>query len=140
MRFLFIIFALFLLTERVSFAATNIATDDLEGITATDETASEGDKNNQLASSICQLILLLNGRTGRAIAVIAIIALAFMFTTSKIPLSVFVTFIVGMALLFGAKSIALVMLPSYVNVKDADRGSVKRSPEELIKQVCPELK
>ena len=139
MRLLFIIFALFVLTERVSFAATNIATDDL-GVMATDDTATEGDKNNQLASSICQLILLLNGRTGRAIAVIAIIALAFMFTASKIPLSVFVTFIVGMALLFGAKSIALVMLPSYVKVKDADRGSVKRSPEELIKQVCPELK
>ncbi len=134
-----ILFSLQLITVNLFAAATNTYLDE-EGVMAVDVTASEGDKNNQLATSLCQIILLLNGRIGRAIAVIAILTLALLFMTSKLTVPVFLTFIVGIALLFGAKSIALVLLPSYVEVKEPDRGVVKKTPEELIKQVCPELK
>jgi type IV secretory pathway VirB2 component (pilin) len=137
--FLMILFSLQLITVNLFAAATNTYLDE-EGVMAVDVTASEGDKNNQLATSLCQIILLLNGRIGRAIAVIAILTLALLFMTSKLTVPVFLTFIVGIALLFGAKSIALVLLPSYVEVKEPDRGVVKKTPEELIKQVCPELK
>lgn len=122
------------------FAATDFSEDGEDGIVAVDATASEGAKNNQLATSLCQIILLLNGRTGRALAVIAILALALLFMTSKLNATVFITFIIGLAVLFGAKTIALALLPSYVSVKDADRGAVKRTPDELVRQVCPELK
>lgn len=111
-----------------------------EGIVATDPNATEGAKNNQLASSLCQFILLLNGRTGRAAAVIAVLALAFLFMTSRLNVTVFLTFIAGLTLLFGAKSIALILLPNYVQIKDPDRGSIKKTPEELLKTACPELK
>ena len=137
--FLIILFSLQLITVDL-FAATTNTYLDQEGVMAVDANASEGDKNNQLATSLCQLILLLNGRVGRAIAVIAILTLAILFMTSKLTVPVFLTFIIGIALLFGAKSIALIMLPSYVKVKEADRGVVNKTPEELIKQVCPELK
>jgi type IV secretory pathway VirB2 component (pilin) len=137
--FLIILFSLQLITVNLFAAATNTYLDQ-EGVMAVDENASEGDKNNQLATSLCQLILLLNGRIGRAIAVIAIFTLAILFMTSKLTVPVFLTFIIGIAMLFGAKSIALIMLPSYVKVKEADRGVVTKTPEELIKQVCPELK
>lgn len=110
------------------------------GVTSVDANASEGEANNQLASSICQMILFLNGRIGRAIAVIASFSLALLFMMGKLQVSIFLTFIIGMALLFGAKSIALVMLPSYIKVKEVDRGIVKKSPEELVKKACTELK
>jgi type IV secretory pathway VirB2 component (pilin) len=110
-------------------------------IVAVNPEATEGDTTNQLASSLCQLILLLNGRTGRAIAIITIFALAFMFMTSRLSVPIFLTFVIGLALLFGAKSVALVMLPSYVKVKDIDRNKgIKKTPDELIREVCPELK
>ena len=142
-HFLIFFVFVFFITEK-SFAETidysTRAVGD-EGLSVVDQTqASEGSNSNQLAASICQLILILNGRTGRAIAVIAILVLAFMFMTSKLSVPVFLTFIIGMALLFGAKSIALIMLPSYIKVKEADRGIVKISPERAIKEVCPELK
>jgi type IV secretory pathway VirB2 component (pilin) len=137
--FLMILFSLQLVATDLFAATTNTYLED-EGVMAVDATASEGDKNNQLATSLCQLILLLNGRIGRAVAVIAILTLALLFMTSKLTVPLFLTFIVGIAFLFGAKSIALVLLPSYVDVKEPDRGVVKKTPEELIKQVCPELK
>ena len=143
MRF-FVLTLFLLLGFRMAFAVTDFSEEraltDLDGIIAVDSSATEGDMNNQLATSICQLILFLNGRTGRAVAVIAIFALAFLFMISKLSVSVFLTFIIGIALLFGAKSIALILLPSYVTVKDPDRTSMKKTPEELVKEVCPELK
>jgi type IV secretory pathway VirB2 component (pilin) len=145
MKFIFFLsFLLLLFVKGEAFGAMELSPEgrpiSSEGVTAVDANASEGEKNNQLATSICQLILLLNGRTGRAVAVIAVFALAFLFMLGKLQITLFLTFIAGMALLFGAKSIALVMLPSYVKVKETDRGLVKKSPDELVKQVCPELK
>lgn len=140
----FFILICFLCSFKLAFSATDIsdsrAVEDLDGISAIDPNAGEGDLNNQLATSICQLILLLNGRTGRAIAVIAVLTLAFLFMSSRLSIAVFLTFIVGIALLFGAKSIALVLLPNYVTVKDPDREMIKKTPEELVKEVCPELR
>lgn len=139
MKYFFIIlFLLLTFAGKTTFAATVL---DEEGIGATDEKVAEGDSSNQLASSICQLILLLNGRIGRAIAIIALFAIAILMATGKVGVPIFLTFLVGIAMLFGAKSIALVLLPSFVEVREIDRlEPVKRSPEELIKQVCPELK
>jgi type IV secretory pathway VirB2 component (pilin) len=135
--FLIIAFLLLIFTGKTTFAATLL---DEEGLSAVNATATEGDTSNTLATSICQMILILNGRIGRAIAIIALFTLAILMATSKVTVPVFLTFLIGIALLFGAKSIALIMLPSFVKVKEADRGPVKKSPEELIKQVCPELK
>jgi type IV secretory pathway VirB2 component (pilin) len=141
MRFLFLLLT-FLFIGKFAFGAIDIsARGNDDGIIAVESTATEGDKTNQLASSLCQLILLLNGRTGRALAVIAIFALAFMFMTSKLNVPTFLTIVIGLAMLFGAKSVALVLLPNYVTVKDIDRNeAIKKSPDELVREVCPELK
>lgn len=133
----------FVFFGKIAFGAVDISprSDEDNGIIAVDSTATEGDKTNQLATSLCQLILLLNGRTGRALAVIAIITLAFLFMTSKLNVPTFLTIVVGLAMLFGAKSVALVILPNYVQVKDRDRNTeVKKTPDELVREVCPELK
>jgi hypothetical protein len=64
-----------------------------------------------------------------------------MFMTSKLNVPTFLTIVIGLAMLFGAKSVALVLLPNYVTVKDIDRNeAIKKSPDELVREVCPELK
>lgn len=144
MKLLLIILSFFVFTTN-AFSAPQDITED-EGLVAVKPTASRGDETNQLASSICQFILILNGRIGRAIAVIAVLIIAFIFMSKdKLSVPVLVSIIIGITLLFGAKSIALVLLPSYVTVKDSDQmkagnsGKVKKTPDELIRQYCPEL-
>jgi type IV secretory pathway VirB2 component (pilin) len=142
MRFFIFVLSLFFISK-FAFGAIDITqkADEEQGIVAIDATATEGDKTNQLATSLCQLILLLNGRTGRAIAIIAVFVLAFMFMTSKLNVPTFLTVIIGLAMLFGAKSVALIMLPNYVKVKDTERQTaIKKTPDELVREVCPELK
>jgi type IV secretory pathway VirB2 component (pilin) len=140
MRFAIILITFLVFTKIGLSAPTYLSSDRADGIVATNPNAESGDESNQLASSLCQLILLLNGRVGRAIAVIALLALAFMFMTDKLRVRTFVIFIVGITFLFGAKSIALTILPSYVYTKDIDRNQkVKKTPDELIREVCPEL-
>lgn len=144
MRLLLIILSFFIFTTNAFSAPEDITEND--GLVAINPNATKGDETNQLASSICQFILILNGRIGRAIAVIAILIIAFIFMSKdKLSVPVLLSIIIGITLLFGAKSIALVLLPSYVTVKDSDQmkvggsGKVKKTPDELIRQYCPEL-
>jgi type IV secretory pathway VirB2 component (pilin) len=116
-----------------------------KGLIAINPNAAEGAGNNQLATSLCQVILLLNGRIGRAIAIIATLVLAFTFMSSKLNVAAFLAVIVGITMIFGAKSIALILLPSFVEVRDpgsfstSGSNKVKKTTDEIIRDYCPEL-
>lgn len=96
---------------------------------------------SQLVNSLCTLILILNGRIARVLAAVAIFAVGIMFFLGKITWPVLTTIGVAMGLVFGAKTVAIIMLPRAVYVHDAyQEETLVKTPSEIISQACPELK
>ena len=75
--------------------------------------SSDGNTKNQsdLSNALCTLILILNGRIARVIAAVAIFAIGIMFFMGKITWPVIVTIGIAMGLVFGAKVVAIALLP-----------------------------
>jgi len=97
------------------------------------------------AGVICDYLKIVTGRIGRAIAIIIIMGLSFACFTGSINWQKALTVIAGLALFFGAKNFAIVLLPSKViNVSGNIGGKVFSSngvytPDEIIAAACPEL-
>ena len=113
------------------------------GITATNP--NQGTNNTAvgqttpLTDALCTIILVLNGRIGRAIAAMAIIGVGYAFWASKISWVMIVTVGIGIGIIFGAKTVAIAMLPNTVKVTDTNGNLVTVTPDELIRDACPEL-
>ena len=141
--FFCVLFALFLgfLSLSVSFAnefgggsITTVNTEHLQS----DSTAPG---QNDLTNALCTLILMLNGRVARVMAAVAIFAVGIMFFMGKITWPVLTTIGVAMGLVFGAKTVAIIMLPRAVYVYDErDEDMNIKTSSEIITQACPELK
>jgi type IV secretory pathway VirB2 component (pilin) len=104
--------------------------------------SSDGNTKNQsdLANALCTLILILNGRIARVIAAVAIFAIGIMFFMGKITWPVIVTIGVAMGLVFGAKVVAIALLPRAIQTYDQTQGEIKTTTtSEIISQACPEL-
>ncbi len=101
-----------------------------------------GYQNNQseLTNALCTIILIMNGRIARVIAAVAIFAVGIMFFMGKITWPIIVTVAIAMGLVFGAKTIALAILPRAVNTYDKTQGeAITQTTSEVLSQACPEL-
>lgn len=92
---------------------------------------------NQIANVLCSIILILQGRIGRVIALAAIITLGIAFFLGAVEWKGVVTLVIGLGLLFGAKTVALLMLPNYIIINNPNSGtSGVTTPEALVAQAC----
>lgn len=106
--------------------------------------AEEG--SNKAAVVLCDIILFLRGRYGRALAIIAIMSTSWGFILGNVSWQRVTTLVVGFSLLFGAEGFAFVILPSQIKGVEGvtssgfvfDRNKTY-TPQELVKHVCPEL-
>ena len=150
--FLFFVFAGFFALSGLAFAVdapadetvTTSLYDDDGGIADFDTDIQDVDKvanENPLAHYLCQVIIMFQGRIGRAVAAGAIVSLGIMFLLGKVtvPVILFTTF--GFALMFGSKNIALLLLPRYVTVMDENNQKVEKTiaADEIISYYCGEI-
>ena len=126
-----------------SFAIANTAPSSQNIVSVNpSQVGSDGNTTNQseLANALCTLILILNGRIARVIAAVAIFAIGIMFFMGKITWPVIVTIGVAMGLVFGAKVVAIALLPRAIQTYDQTQGETKTTTtSEVISQACPEL-
>ena len=101
---------------------------------------------NAAAGVLCDVILLIRGRIGRALALIAIMSTAWGWVMGHSNWQRVSSLVVGFGLLFGAESFAYIILPSTVEgiTGTTATGVIfspnkKYAPTELVKSVCPEL-
>lgn len=136
----------FLLVALLSISSASLGYDSpsSQNIVSVNPTQVESDGNtkgqSQLARSLCTLILILNGRTARVIAAVAIFGIGIMFFLGKITWPIIVTVGIGMGLVFGAKVVAIALLPRAIQTWDNTQGEAKiLTTSEVITQACPEL-
>ena len=145
LKFIICFSALFFSTISIAIATPSGLEDPanpggISSVNPTLTTQSQSGYVSSLSSTLCQLILIVNGRVGRAMAAIAIFGLGIAFFLGKITWTLITTLGIGLGTLFGAKSIALVLLPYAVTVTDPSSGAqVTATPDEIIRKVCPEL-
>ncbi len=119
--------------------ASAVNDDDVPGIEDFKKGVEPEEQNNEVANVICQVIIFLQGRIGRAIALAALVVMGIQFFLGKVTWTSIVVTGVGFALLFGSKSIALVILKQYVETRDSSGDIVKISTGEAVSKVCPEI-
>lgn len=143
MKSIFIAFFILFTSISSSVLAETGSSVGAQGLEAVNPNAIEasGSDRSALSDSLCQIILILNGRVGRALAAIAIFGLGIAFFLGKITWTLITTMGIGMGVLFGAKTVTLMLLPYSVKTVNPDTGTQEDvSPEELIRKACPELK
>jgi type IV secretory pathway VirB2 component (pilin) len=97
-------------------------------------TVNEAD-NNPLVDVLCQIVIFMQGRIGRAISLGVLFSFGILFFLGKVSWPQIVTMSIGLGLLFGAKSVALLVLPYYIE----QDGDVQVTTSDAIKTVCPEI-
>lgn len=102
-------------------------------------------RENPLVETLCTIIIFLQGRLARALAAAAIFAFGIFFFVNQVSWGKMVVIVLGMALLFGARNIALAILPNYVIVKqnqgedDLLSQVGRQTPDQVLRYSCPEL-
>ena len=101
---------------------------------------------NAAAAVLCDIILLIRGRIGRALALIAIMTTAWGFMLGHSNWQRVSSLVVGFGLLFGAEGIAYIILPSTIKGVAGTTASgfilnpsKSYTPQVIVSQVCPEL-
>jgi type IV secretory pathway VirB2 component (pilin) len=135
---LFLAFLLF--CNSFVFAETSTS-DNIESVNTTKITQdARVEGQSELVNALCTLILILNGRIARVIAAVAIFAIGIMFFMGKITWQIIVTIGIALGLVFGAKNVAILLLPRAVHVYDTHQGDVStKTTSQIITQSCPEL-
>lgn len=115
----------------------------------TDQASSTGNQQtsaNAAARILCDVIIFLRGRVGRAMALIAVMLIAANMILGQIDWKAIVTFAVGATLLFQGQSIVYVIMPATMTGINGVSASGKvfnpsspYTPEEIVSQICPEL-
>lgn len=100
------------------------------------------DEANAAFVTICEVMMFMQGRIGRAIAIFSIMMSAWSFTNSKLKWPELVTTAVGVGLFFAPKTLALFLLPNVVTGLsgggfDPDKAY---SPDEILTCMCPNLR
>jgi|GEM_PF-4686181 len=99
-------------------------------------------KDNTVDYFICLLIVVMTGKIARVIFALAIFAWGVLFFMGKVSWVLFVVTSVGIALVFGATSIVISILPRATQVIDNTSGTsvIKtKTTSQLIKASCPEI-
>lgn len=125
-----------------SYAADGSQTSQNLVVTNPQTLQSSGDTQNQsdLANSLCTLIMILNGRIARVLSAVAIFVIGILFFLGKITWPIIVTIGIAFGLVFGAKAVAILLLPRAISSYDAtQKETLTQTPSEIISQACPEL-
>jgi len=97
---------------------------------------------NPALRTLCDVMVFLQGRLGRSLAVIAIMISAWEFTSGGAKWQSIATLAVGLGMFYAPKSMALYMLPDYV-IGITGEGydqNTKYTPDEIISCICPSLR
>jgi type IV secretory pathway VirB2 component (pilin) len=137
--------AIFLLTSllilsHISFAGTPTS-DNVETVNTNKYDSSGYDaENSSLVNTLCTLIMVLNGRFARVMAAVAIFVLGIMFFMGKITWPILIAVPVAFGIIFGAKTVAIALLPRATQIYNAREQSLEtKTTSEIITQACPEL-
>jgi type IV secretory pathway VirB2 component (pilin) len=134
-------FLVCLLLFNSSVFADTATSDNIESVNPT-QINQQGrvEGQSELVNALCTLILILNGRIARVIAAVAIFAIGIMFFMGKITWQIIATIGVALGLVFGAKNVAILLLPRAVHVYDEHQGDVStKTTSQIITQACPEI-
>lgn len=97
-------------------------------------------ENSALVNSLCTLIMILNGRIARVMAAVALFVLGILFFMGKITWPILVTVPIAFGIIFGAKTVAIALLPRATQIYNTREKSVEtKTSSEIITQACPEL-
>jgi type IV secretory pathway VirB2 component (pilin) len=90
---------------------------------------------------LCEVIIFLQGRIGRAFASITIVVAAWEFTTGGIKWQSIATLLVGFGLFWFPKTMALSVLPDYIDGISGFgiNADEKHTPDQILTCICPEL-
>jgi len=97
--------------------------------------------NNEALNVICDIIIFLQGRIGRAIATVSVMMTAWEFSQGSIKWQGIVITMIGIGMFFAPKTLALFVLPSYIRGIEGggyDPGQTY-TPDEIISCFCPNL-
>ena len=112
----------------------NNATTTVNGVTTRND--------NTVDYFICLLIVVMTGKIARVIFALAIFAWGVLFFMGKVTWQIFVVTSVGIALVFGATSIVISILPRATQVIDNTSGTpvIKtKTTSQLLREHCPEI-
>jgi len=101
-----------------------------------------GDDANPALKTICDIIMFLQGRIGRSLAMFSVMLSAWSFTSGNLKWHDMVTLAIGIGLFYAPKTFALFLLPEYIQgiTGDGYDPSLKYTPEEIITCACPNLR
>ena len=101
-----------------------------------------GEDANPGIKTICEIIMLLQGRIGRSIATFHIMLAGWKFTQGQFSWQEVVQVAIGVGIFFAPKTFALFLLPDYIEGLSGDGydTTVKYSPDEILTCVCPNLR
>lgn len=107
--------------------------------------ASASVTNSGAAGVLCDIMIFLTGRIGRAIGILVVMGIAFACFSGSITWQKAATLCVGLSLFFAPATIAMMMLPSKVSNVSGTVGnrvfytSNSYTPEEVASAACPEM-
>ncbi len=101
-----------------------------------------GDNANPALKTVCDIIMFLQGRIGRALASFMIMLSAWSFIQGQFKWQEVLTVAIGVGIFFAPKTFALFLLPDYIQGISGDGfdPSVKYTPDEIITCSCPNLR
>lgn len=101
-----------------------------------------GDDANPALKSMCDIIMFLQGRIGRSLAVFMVLGEAWNFAQGELKWKGALTFCIGVGMFFAPVSFAVWLLPEYIQGISGGGYdvSVKYTPAEIIQCACPNLR
>ena len=101
-----------------------------------------GDNANPALKTVCDIIMFLQGRIGRALASFMIMLSAWTFIQGNLKWHEILTVAIGVGIFFAPKTFALFLLPDYIEGISGDGfDPTKRyTPDEIITCACPNLR
>ena len=133
----------FLVISQLAFAGSTATptSDNIETVNENQYTESGYQtENSALVNSLCTLIMIMNGRLARVMAAVAIFVLGILFFMGKITWPVLIAVPVAFGIIFGAKTVAIAILPRATQIYNAREKAIEtKTTSEIITQACPEL-
>lgn len=104
--------------------------------------ANCGENANPGIVAMCEMILMLQGRIGRALISFIIIMQAWQFSQGSIKWESVVTLFIGIALFYAPKTFAIFLLPDYIEgvYGEGYTPDMKITADEIISCACPDLR
>ena len=101
-----------------------------------------GEDANPALKTICDIIMFLQGRIGRALATFSVMLAAWAFTSGNLKWQDMVSLAIGIGIFYAPKTFALFLLPEYIKgiTGDGYDPAIKYTPDEIITCACPNLR